>query len=408
MPPSIEDGLDAPWHRLRLPEALEARYRAQSDPHAARTIRSWLLVFILFNLLSLWVDLDLFGYDRIAVPAGLTLGLFVPLTLGAHLALRGRPSLRRQTAAVTATALTDLAITLNSARLVPQSHADTYVIMAAIIPLAVGMIAPLSFRHALWFCLSSLGLYGGLVAAFGLAGEGRTGVPFLVSALILVPLKLAYSRERETKRHFLAGLRERDQAEALEQANARLTVLSQTDALTGLANRRVFGERLEPAWEEAHRGWTWFGVALIDVDHFKALNDTAGHAEGDRCLRRIAEALAAEAVPWGGLVARYGGEEFAAFLPEAEPETMLAFGDALRRRVVALAIPHPGVGPGTVVTVSIGVTAAHGAMRAGLSTTRLMEAADGALYEAKRRGRNRVEGAACRPGNTGADADLAA
>ena len=114
-------------------------------------------------------------------------------------------------------------------------------------------------------------------------------------------------------------------------------------------------------------------------------------------------------MPWGGLVARYGGEEFAAFLPEAEPETMLAFGDALRRRVVALAIPHPGVGPGTVVTVSIGVTAAHGAMRAGfLSTTRLVEAADGALYAAKRRGRNRVEGAACQPGTTGADTVLAA
>jgi len=398
MPSPIEDGLDSPWYRLRLPADLEARYRAQADPRAARSIRSWLLVFILFNLLSLWVDLDLFGPERVLVPAALTLGLFVPVALAAYFCLSGQPSPGRQTAAVSATALTDVAIILNSARMAPGTDADTYVILAAITPLVVGMIAPLSFRHALWFCLGAFGLYAGLVAAFGLAGEGHAGIPFLVAALILVPLKLAYTRERETKRHFLAGLRERRQAEELERANARLTVLSQTDPLTGLANRRLFGEGLERAWAAAHGDWAWIGVALIDVDHFKALNDSAGHAEGDRCLRRIAEALGVEAAAWGGMVARYGGEEFAAFLPAAEPEAALAFGDALRRRVVELALPHPGLGPGAAITVSVGVTAAHGATRAVLAASDLVEAADGALYEAKRRGRNRVEGAACRAG----------
>ncbi|HEV7440857.1 MAG TPA: diguanylate cyclase [Methylobacterium sp.] len=395
----IEDGLNRPWWALRLPASLEAKYHADAAPAAGWYMQSWLLVFIAFNILSLKVDLDAFGAEAIAVPAGLTLGVFVPLALAMILVLRGRPSTRTQTLAVLATSLVDMAIVLNSARIVPVGHADTYLILAAVVPLVVGMIAPMPFRHSLWFCGASFGLYVLSVLSLNLSGPNGIGVPLLVASLILVPLKLAYSREWETKRSFLLGLREKAQSAALAEANARLTILSETDPLTGVANRRLFTERLEWAWELAFVRRDWFSVILIDIDRFKLLNDTAGHATGDACLIRIAEALRRPIETEGGLVARYGGEEFVAFLPRATRETSIAAAEALRRAVADLALPHPGLAhpemPGAgVVTISLGVATAHGTERMrGLGATELLKAADEALYAAKRRGRNRVEAA---------------
>ncbi|MCC0809315.1 GGDEF domain-containing protein [Methylobacterium sp. W2] len=392
MPSSIEVGLSRPWHRLRLPQHLEAQYHAEDVPPRGLYMQSWLLIFVLFNIISLKIDFDLFGRDAIAVPAGLTVGVFIPLALGWIVALRGRPSLRRQGAAATITSLADMAIVLNSARIVPQEHADTYLILAAIVPLVVGMISPLSFRYSLWFCGLAFLLYVGFVFMSGFGPEGHTGVPLLVAALILVPIKLAYSREWDRKKSFLLGLREREQADELARACAHLTILSETDPLTGVANRRLFTEQLEDHWELAATGHEWFGVILVDIDHFKRLNDTAGHAEGDGCLVSVADTLTRDLARWGGLVCRYGGEEFAAFVPRATAETIQDVGESLRLAVMDLAIPHPGLQDGGVVTVSIGVTAAHGATRhVGLSASQLLRAADAALYAAKKVGRNRVE-----------------
>jgi diguanylate cyclase (GGDEF)-like protein len=219
-----------------------------------------------------------------------------------------------------------------------------------------------------------------------------------VAALILVPIKLAYSREWDRKKTFLLGLRERKQADELALACARLTVLSGTDPLTGAANRRLFTEQLDEHWALAATRHEWFGVLLVDIDHFKRLNDTAGHAEGDGCLVSVADALKRDLARWGGLVCRYGGEEFAAFVPGATAETIGDVGESLRLAVMELAIPHPGLPDGGVVTVSIGVTAAHGATRhVGLTSPHLLRAADAALYAAKRSGRNRVESQAVIP-----------
>ena len=291
-----------------------------------------------------------------------------------------------------------MAIVLNSARIVPPAHTDTYLILAAIVPLVVGMILPMPFRHSLWFCGSAFLLYVLFVVGSGLGLDGHTGVPLLVAALILVPIKLAYSREWETKTSFLMGLREKAQAEQLAEACARLTILSETDPLTGVANRRLFTGRLEERWALASLRQEWFGLALVDIDHFKLLNDAAGHAEGDRCLVGVAEALKRELGVWGGLACRYGGEEFAAFIPLATPETILDVGERLRLSIRRLSIPHPGLPEGVCVTVSVGVTAAHGAARyGGLRASDLLKAADEALYAAKRRGRDRVEAIAARP-----------
>lgn len=379
------------WYRLRLPGDLERQYMAQAHVGNGTYIQSWLLVFILFNVLSLKTDLDLFGEEALAVPLFLTLGVFVPATLLAIVSLRGTPSANRQAAAVIVTALLDMAIVLNSARIVPAPHSDTYLILAVIVPLVVGMIAPLSFRQTILFCGLSFTLYVGFVLGVTTNHPSSSGVQFLIASLILVPLKLAYTREQALKQRFLLNLSKNQQAMELAAANARLTILSQTDPLTGIPNRRSFDGRLQAAWTEAKAAKAWIAVASIDIDFFKRLNDTAGHLAGDRCLIAVAEALRAPVEAQGGLVARYGGEEFIAFVPGTMPEQLPDLGERLRAAVAALEIPHPDLAGGCCVTVSIGVTAAQGEMAADIDD--LLRAADIALYRAKGAGRNRVESA---------------
>lgn len=133
-------------------------------------------------------------------------------------------------------------------------------------------------------------------------------------------------------------------------------------------------------------------MVLVDIDHFKLLNDTAGHAEGDRCLVAVAAALQAAVQARGGLAARYGGEEFVALLPGADPSAARAAGEAIRAAVADLAIRHPGRSAGARLTVSVGVTAARGRTHElGIRSLDLLRAADFALYAAKNEGRDRVE-----------------
>lgn len=159
------------------------------------------------------------------------------------------------------------------------------------------------------------------------------------------------------------------------------------DALTGLANRRYFDTQLESLWSSARAAKQAVTAMLIDVDYFKAFNDTYGHQAGDEALRAVARTLASEA---GGsaLVARFGGEEMALLaigLSEHEAE---ALGQRLRRAVEALEMAHagaPGIGK---LTVSVGGTCI--VPLPGRGATGALQLADQNLYAAKRQGRNRA------------------
>jgi diguanylate cyclase (GGDEF)-like protein len=177
----------------------------------------------------------------------------------------------------------------------------------------------------------------------------------------------------------LHGMGERD----------RLAQLSQIDALTGLPNRRQFDEALRRELVRARRSGQGLALLMIDIDHFKLLNDTLGHQAGDERLRDVAEALQACAARATDVVARYGGEEFAAILPGASPTEAMTVAEAMRASVEALALGSPA--PDGRVTVSIGA-----ARLTEIETDtgpRLIERADGALYDSKRAGRNRVTAA---------------
>ena len=178
--------------------------------------------------------------------------------------------------------------------------------------------------------------------------------------------------------------------EHLQQANRHLERLSAIDGLTGIANRRRFEAAFDAEWRRAGRSGTPLSVVMVDLDHFKAFNDTYGHQGGDDCLRRVATVLARGLERAGDLVARYGGEEFIVILAAAGAAAAARTAEHLRAEVERLGIPHAG-SPSGVVTVSLGVATARRAQgRRGISPEALLAAADRALYEAKRAGRNRV------------------
>jgi diguanylate cyclase (GGDEF)-like protein len=173
----------------------------------------------------------------------------------------------------------------------------------------------------------------------------------------------------------------------LERVNRLLQSLSYVDALTGVPNRRHFDEIFDQEWRRALRDESSLCVVFIDVDLFKAFNDTYGHQSGDDCLKHVAVEVSGGLRRGGDMAFRYGGEEFGVILPRTEPTGALNVAEDMRLRVEALKIAHKG-SPFRVVTISLGVKA----MRPGPSDTReaLLGAADRALYKAKEQGRNRV------------------
>lgn len=168
----------------------------------------------------------------------------------------------------------------------------------------------------------------------------------------------------------------------------KLASLAATDALTGLANRRAFDERLADEWARARRDGTQLSLLLIDVDHFKKFNDHYGHLAGDGCLRALGRILSAIARRPTDLAARYGGEEFAVLLPNTGPDGCVEVGEGIRQALHDLAMLHAQNPPSRLVTVSVGAATSLPSQTSDSST--LVAAADRALYAAKESGRDRL------------------
>jgi len=183
-----------------------------------------------------------------------------------------------------------------------------------------------------------------------------------------------------------AGKRIVDLQKELLETNKRLERLSITDGLTNLFNHRYFQDELSRAFDESARYGRPLSLAIVDLDFFKKVNDTYGHAVGDEVLKGISK-IFQESTRSTDLAARYGGEEFAIMMPETNPEDAIKFAEKLRTLVESNPIPTQG-GP-IHATVSIGIaTVPHPNIHAAKE---LIVAADEALYRAKHSGRNRVE-----------------
>ncbi|BDA83453.1 diguanylate cyclase [Aureimonas sp. SA4125] len=186
---------------------------------------------------------------------------------------------------------------------------------------------------------------------------------------------------------FLNALQaESRQAEVVQRGEALLR-LSNTDALTGLKNRRAIDERLRDLWTHWQTERRGFAALLIDIDFFKNFNDHYGHQEGDRCLILVAKALADLVEQHGGSVGRYGGEEFIVLAQVPDGESIAPLAEAIRRAVEDLQLHHEQRPDGDrIITVSVG--ASYSGNQTSEKLERLITEADRALYRAKASGRN--------------------
>jgi diguanylate cyclase (GGDEF)-like protein len=175
--------------------------------------------------------------------------------------------------------------------------------------------------------------------------------------------------------------RERD----LRTANQHLEELALLDGLSGLPNRRSFDIRLASTWLAADPK-SPISMLMADVDHFKLFNDTQGHLEGDNCLRLVGKTLEA-GLRKNDFAARYGGEEFVVLLPGVDAAEAAEIAERTRRAIEQRNLPHLAA-PSGFVSVSVGVATVK--PQDAANEQALIEAADAALYEAKRRGRNAV------------------
>jgi len=245
----------------------------------------------------------------------------------------------------------------------------------------------------------SLSLDRTLSIGFTLSGI----VPFVATALIVrdkgyIVLSLlcvafaiyVISAARVVRQDYLDGVQARQTA---EDRARQLERLSLTDTLTQIPNRLSFDRQYAMAWADARRQKAPVAVALIDLDHFKHINDQHGHLIGDRCLQEAARGFQAELLRPTDMVARYGGEEFIVLMPDTD----LAGGKQVAERIVARLATHAlsHTGQSIALTCSIGVASV--VPEPSHRPAQLIKLADQALYRAKANGRNRVEVAEALP-----------
>lgn len=167
-----------------------------------------------------------------------------------------------------------------------------------------------------------------------------------------------------------------------------LESVAHTDSLTAVSNRRSYDEYLPDMWNHCMRSGSSLSVLMMDIDHFKAYNDTYGHGSGDECLRQVAQTIDRSVKRSLEFFGRYGGEEFVAVLPDVDCESAMILAEQLRAEVQSLAIEHSASSVAPVVTISIGCASII--PTAAYLPASLTEAADSALYVAKKEGRNTV------------------
>jgi diguanylate cyclase len=173
------------------------------------------------------------------------------------------------------------------------------------------------------------------------------------------------------------------QAHMLGRQKRELLALSRTDSLTGLLNHGAWKDRLDVEFQRCQRQQQGGAIALIDIDHFKTINDTYGHVAGDIVLRQLSKMLK-QNLRAADVVGRYGGDEFCVILPDLPLNSAAAAMDALRDRFATLGYEQS---PALKVSLSIGLAAFN---PAHTDATLWLNDADQALYEAKSTGRNRV------------------
>jgi diguanylate cyclase (GGDEF)-like protein len=385
----IEAELETKGLRLRFIPWLETSYDRAQAPRRNRAIAWYLVVYLAVKMLFLLANLQV-GSTVFRVSMTLRLGIVLPLTLlSIWLLLRPAASWVKGTAAFVPL-IAETALVMVLGRLSGAAVSDRYIFAAGVGIFAQTLLMPVPFKYCVRGLAASLALFCvlGLVAWPGHFGP-RISTDYLIFVVgfSLPALYERHNRERSQRRDFLLNELNRMRVEDILNMNAHLDRLSNLDALTGIFNRRYLDAALTRQCRIASENGRWIGVLMIDIDHFKEVNDSAGHQYGDLCLEQVAQVLQCSVRAGVDTVARYGGEEFCAILPDTDQQGAIVIGERVRQSIESAGILVPGRAG---ITVSAGAVAFRG--EGGLSVTaeELLAGADQALYAAKKAGRNCV------------------
>lgn len=376
------------WFGLGFSAKLEAAYEAATAPHRNIAITNTLIgAVIVYNLLIVG--------DILLVGDALWLALFVhativtPIMLAIALYVRGDPLPARREALLASVpiimALGILSVFAWSSA--PEvAHYQYFVILVTMFCNAVLRIR--FAQAALASAVITLAHAAVMLSSPSTPDAVALHSIALVVVTSLVTLAVNRAMEFESRRSFLGRLHRDLSTEALRKEKEDYERQSLEDGLTGVANRRGVEQHLANLETQPAGQGQIFAVLMIDVDHFKAYNDHYGHMAGDRCLAMVGNLIGLQIRDRVDFVGRYGGEEFVVVLANADLLIATSTAERIRAAIHNMAIPHNASELGRV-TVSIG--AATGLVGVMGSTGTAVNAADEALYVAKRAGRDRVE-----------------
>jgi diguanylate cyclase (GGDEF)-like protein len=385
----VERQLSGRTRHIRLDSKLARLFRERSWPQTSKIIRAWMIWVIVLDALTLYLNAILLPTDTVSsmlLPAS----ILPPAAVVAAIIFSRPRALWMQGAAI----LTSVFLILLSVALVGVSTGGEFYERHLTIMLFVAVTAIVIFPIPLSWSMT-IGAYAiGMYLVFQLrnpdiaAGSALAGTLFFASGLAatLVARRTAIILAQKT---FLLELRDRSRLEDLTDANGRLELLARTDPLTGVANRRSMAETIKSCWNEVAGPRSGAAMLMCDIDDFKKLNDNLGHAEGDRCLVKVAGIIQSSVRDEHDQVARYGGEEFLVLLPGANEDDAKVVAETIRSRVEAASLTNPTSSVAPHVTMSIGVAATK-QERQHVQPEQLQRWADAALYCAKSSGRNRV------------------
>jgi diguanylate cyclase (GGDEF)-like protein len=365
--------------RLAFPAALEKLFREERTAYWARSAPRFVLRAMLMYDAFLIIDIVFLPHTA-WLAAFLRLGVVSPVLLLVGFVMQRWPVFVVQESLSSAVPVLMAMVSMLIYRLNSGMAADFYQFGSITILIYGNIHIPTLFRTSLIASAVVVSIF--LLAVF--TSDSPWAAKLMGSAYMLsvanVTLSGKFRMEHYERRAFLRSLRDRmSREEAQDAANH--------DALTGLQNRRFLHDREAELWAQAAEGGGEMAAIMIDVDHFKLFNDRYGHPAGDQCLKRVAGAISAGLRGIGDLAIRYGGEEFVLLLPGLTMAEACQVAERVRRDIEALAIPHAAAQGAGIVTASFGVAAG---LPATHSADALLAAADVALYEAKRRGRNQV------------------
>jgi diguanylate cyclase (GGDEF)-like protein len=379
------------YGRLRFPDSLEEKF--ENDTRKERSYRLWLEGLIAIVVLNVCLLADyLFVKDRLLSSIVKQTEIVTPVALVVNYMMRlNLPAWAREGSV--AAGMTVICFINLYAEGGNTAATASFGLMSVLITLLfVNVVMRLRFVYAA--SATVLMTAGGLLFTAHTIGlkpsEQVVGASMMCLGAALT-LTAVYSLERQERLNYLLVM-------SSEMQTAELHRLSNIDRLTDLPNRRAFDERFEALWEQGVHSKTQLSVVLIDIDHFKIVNDVYGHLYGDEVLRRVASLLPKSLRTHIDFAARFGGEEFIVLLPDTNQKLAIEVAERIRQTIERAGSPVSGNGDSPQmlkVTVSCGVSLC--VPDRGLRKEKLLKHADRALYKAKEEGRNRVEFRVCEP-----------